>query len=179
MTKTIADQIMYAYNAKWSMINNFTIQISFGSKLLEAAGVNSSIFEPKIFNLVCKGMDLPQLAYSPIETYQGGQYKMTLGKPEAIRFGMSFRDKDQLGYFRAFRRLWQAQKYLYVEDIGIQVHVYKDPDYYKEKDLLVERYVKCQIESVSTMQYSQETEAQITEFQVQFKAPAPHVMQES
>jgi hypothetical protein len=176
MIKNIATQIADAYNAKWSMVNNFTIQITFGSKLLSAAGVNSYMFEPKAFNLVCKGMDLPQLAYSPIESYQGGQYKMTQGKPEAIRFGMHFRDKDQLGYFRAFRRLWQAQKYLYLDEIGIQVHVYKDPDYYNEKDLLVEKYTKCQIESVSSLQYSQDTEAQITEFQVQFKCPAAQVL---
>lgn len=176
MIKTLTSQIMDAYNAKWSMINNFTIQITFGSKLLSAAGVNSAMFEPKAFNLVCKGMDLPQISYSPVETYQGGQYKMTLGKPEAMRFGMSFRDKDQLGYFRAFRRLWQAEKYLYADEIGIQVHVYKDPDYYKEKDLLVEKYVKCQIESVGTMQYNQDTEAQVTEFNVQFKCPAIQVL---
>lgn len=171
VTKTLKAQIMEAHSAKWSMINNFTIQMSLGGKLLAAASVNSELFAVDKFNIVCKGMDLPQLSYSPVETYQGDQYKMTLGKQEAYRWNMSFRDRDQLIYWRSFCKLWQAEKFMYPEDIGITISVFKDPDYYKEGDLKVSEYRLCQIESVSNVQYSQDTEAQIAEFTVQMKSP--------
>lgn len=169
-TKTIKTQIIEAHNAKWSMINNFTIQMTVGGELLAAANVNSELFAVDKFNIVCKGMDLPQVTYSPIQTFIGFVYRQSNGRPEELQFSLHFRDRDQLIYYRSFCKMWQAEKYMYADDIGITISVFKDPDYYVEEDMKIAEYRTCIIDSVSQLQYSQDTEAQIAEFTVQFRA---------
>ena len=62
------------------------------------------------------------------------------------------------------------KKTTYPEDSYLTVKVIKKADYLNESDIVIATFEKCLIDSVSQVQFSNETEAQIVEFDVEMTA---------
>lgn len=183
MPLNLNNSILKIYNARWSYINNFYIQITLGSKLKSQAGLSSNeanLIESEELNLYLKCIDSPQLSYSPIEEFIGNDYHIATGRPEAIRLTCTFRDVNQCQLYRSFVKLFQAETLLYNDQIGISITLFKAPDYVSEGSaddtgVPIMKYQNLLIDSVSQMQFSNETEAQVAEFSVQFRGAKPVV----
>ena len=72
--------------------------------------------------------------------------------------------------YRAFSILYAAQKITYPEDSYLTLKVIKKADYINERDITIATFEKCLIDSISQVQFSNETEAQIAEFDVEMTA---------
>ena len=175
-TFSLASKIKEVVNTKWSMINTFTVDITIGSKLLKAAKVNPELFNRENFNLVLKEFPLPQSNVADTESQTDIINRHTMGRIGECSFDVTFRDRDQLVYYRAIKRMFQAARWMYPDDIGISFKVYKDPDYYGEDMIEVDNLNRCIMTDISAVNFNQETDAQIAEFSVSFKVmerPAP------
>lgn len=175
MSTDLASMVLKAYNTKWSYINNFKIQFSAGSELWKTAGCsNKDLMQSEDLNLFVKSINTPQLSYNSLFEYTGAKYNIATGKKESVQLSITFRDYDQCSLYRSFCKLWQAQDLLYLDEIGIQINIYKGADYSSDNDNMpLMSFTNMIIESVGSMSFSQETEAQIAEFDVQFRGAYP------
>lgn len=175
MSTDLASMVLKAYNTKWSFINNFKVQFKAGDALWSAANCsNKDLIQSEDLNLFIKGIDTPQLNYSVISEYTGAKYNLATGRKSDMSLTLHFRDYDQCVLYRSFCKLWQAQDLLYLDEIGIQIDIYKGADYKSDKeDMPLMSCTELIIENVSQMQFSNETEAQIAEFDVGFRGPYP------
>ena len=167
--KSLADKIKSVVDTNWSMINTFTVDMHISSELYAASGVNPELFKVENLNLVIKDFPLPQHSVQDVDAQTGLINRHTMGRIQAFTFDVTFRDRDQLAYYRAFKHLFDAARWMYPDDAAIDFIVYKDSDYALETDIMpVDIFRRCIIVSVSQLQFNQETDAQIAEFSVQF-----------
>lgn len=168
---SFADELQKAYDTKWAFVNTFRVQFHFSDKM-KKLGV-WSLKDETDMNIFIKSINTPQYTNSPIEVYIGDQWRIHNGRNEMYRFTISFRDKDQLYLYKKFIQTYNYQRTEYFNDIKMTIQLFKDGDYYGEKEKLITTYNDVMIESISQIQFSNETEAQIAEFDVEFKCTKP------
>jgi len=162
-----------AYNTKWSYINTFTVEFHFGDYISKKA--QWTLDELRNINLHIKNISTPQYTNQPIEAYIGDKWYTHNGRNEMWRFTISFRDHDNLKLYRKFLTMYNYQKDAYFDDIKTGIKLYKDADYAGQKAALLFDFSESMISSVGQVQFSNETEAQIAEFDVEFKCVQPIV----
>lgn len=159
------------YKRKWSFINTFSVQINFSQKIDEIIGWSKKIGNDAIINV--KDVTTPQLSASPIESYVCDEWKMAEGRIELPSFNIVFKDQDQMMLYTMFATAFVAQQKMYFNDYKCTVTIFKDADYYGEKQKKFIELRDCKISAISSLSISQETEAQIAEFSVDFKSRKP------
>ena len=165
-----ADTIKQAYDTKWSYINTFSVNMLFPPKLLEAAQWTD--FDQNNIQLHVISIDLPQYTNSPIELFVANKWVIHNGRDELYKFTITFRDSDQMDLYRKFVKMYHATREQYYDDSKIQIGIYKDEDWVGETpNKPLAQYAGAMIENVSQVQFSNNTENQIVEFSVGFKAP--------
>ena len=165
----LSDLVSKIYKTKWSQINNFEVEINAIGK--DAVSKVSKYKIPfKDCRLAIKNFNMPQLSHDIIETFVADNYMRAVGKPNLLTFSFTVRDFDQMKMYRAFSILYAAQKITYPEDSYLTVKVIKKADYLNQSDIVIATFEKCLIDSVSQVQFSNETEAQIVEFDVEMTA---------
>jgi len=168
--QTFASGLTAAYNTKWSFINSFTVDLKFSSYISNVLNINGSLL-----NLNVKSFDTPSFVNQPIEVYVGDRWKIHNGRNELWKFTITFRDQDQLNLYKNFLRAYAAQKDRYFNEIKMGITLYKEPDHANEQQTVLFEFDDCMIDSVSQMQFSNETESQIAEFGVEFKTIKPAI----
>lgn len=167
----VATQVQRAYNEKWSYINTFKVQMIFSPNI--AKFIQWTNKEQENINLNLVSIDTPQFTNSNIESYVGGRWRIHNGRDELYRFSMTFRDQDQMLFYRKFLVAYLYQRTMYFDDIKMKVILYKDADYYGETELKLFELSDVFIESISQLSFSNITEAQIAEFTINFKCATP------
>lgn len=165
-----AESIKQAYETKWSYVNSFSVYFRFPPKLLEAAGWYN--FSPEKLQLHIISIDTPQYTNAPIEVFVGNKWLIQNGRDELYRFTVTFRDHDQLDLYTKFSKMYHATREQYYDDAKCFVKIFKDADWigeYENKPLI--EFQGAIIENISQVQFSNNTENQIAEFSVGFKAP--------
>lgn len=162
------------YKRKWSYINNFNVQINFAQKIDEVIGWSKNIGSDSYLNI--KEMTTPQFSANPIEMFICDQWFIHQGKHELFSFTITFKDQDQMLLYRMFAHAFVAQKKMYFNDCKLEVTVTKDADYTNEEPKVLFNFKNCMISSISQLNISNETEAQIAEFTVDFKCKTPTVI---
>jgi len=161
-----------AYNTKWTYINTFTVQFDWGPAA-KAAGFTE---EDRLgLNINIKNCNTPQYTNQSIEVYTGDRWFIHNGRNEMWKFTMTFRDHDQLSIYRKFVKLYAWQKTDYFDNVKNTIILYKDSDYIGQPQSPVFEFHDVMIESIGSLSFSNETEAQIAEFDVQFKTSYPEV----
>jgi len=127
-------------------------------------------------DLYIRNINTPAFTNTAIEGYIGDQYKIHNGRNEMYRFTVGFRDFDQLNLYKRFVMNYNYQRTLYFDECKLTVLLSKDADYINETSSNLVSYENCLIESVSQIQFSNETESQIVEFDVEFKCTTPIVL---
>jgi len=157
----LKDAVVKAYETKWSMVNTFTVQITGG---VAGGGYNDS------FQINIKDFTSSDFQNDPIEAFTANKWFIHNGKDNLYRFSMTVRDEDQLKYYKEFLKMYGDQKEKYFDDIKMTVTITKDADWISESDKKLLEYSGVMIETVSNLAFSNETENQIAEFTVGFKA---------
>ena len=167
----LKDGITKAYETHWSMINTFTVNFNFPwwmSKQLELPFDDS-------LNLHIVSLTTPTFSNTPIETFIGNRWRIQNGRDELYKFSITFRDKDQMMIYKSFYNLYKETKEQYFDNCSFSVIIYKDADYYNEYDRKFMELNGTIIESVSQLQFSNDTQNQIAEFTVDFKCVSPNI----
>lgn len=167
-----AKGLLKAYETKWSFINTFKVQIQWAPDIAGFIGWNGKADEENI-NLNIISIDTPQLSNSNIESYVGDKWRLHNGRDEVYRFSITFRDQDQLKYYKMFSTAYLFQKARYFNDVKMIITLFKEGDYFDEGDVQIYDFHDVMIDSVSQVQFNNTTEAQIAEFTVQFKCATP------
>lgn len=166
----ISEGIKQAYDRQWSMVNSFTIQINLTPALQNQVG----IFTDDI-NLNVISLNTPDFVNDPIESFIANKWFIHNGRDELYRFSITFRDQNQMDLYRKFLKIYEYTKTNYFDDVAFSIIVMKDADWYNEQDIIVMELGKTLIESVSNIAFSNDTENQIAEFQVNFKCTEPTI----
>ena len=162
----LSNLVSKIYKTKWSQINNFEVEINaIGSDA--KAKVQKFKIPFKDCKLSIKNFNMPQLSHDAIESFSADTYMRAVGKPAPVTFSFTVRDYNQLTMYRAFSILYAAQKVTYPEDSYLTIKLIKKADYLNESDIILATYEQCLIDSISQVQFSNETEAQIAEFDVE------------
>lgn len=169
----LAKAIQRAYDTQWSYVNSFTVHLMFSAAAKAFIGWTEQ--DARDINLNIISIDTPQFSNSPIEVYTGDRWKIHNGREDMYRFTMTFRDQDQLDLYKKFVAAYLFQKHSYFDDAKMQITLMKDADYVGETTKTLFDFSDVFIESVSKIQFSNTTEAQIAEFSVDFKTPTPEI----
>lgn len=158
-----------AYKKKWSYINSFSVQFhNMKSKLTQGTSWND--FNDDSLNLNIVSIDTPQFTNQPIEVFVANKWVIHNGRDELYRFSITFRDEDQLKLYRAWLKMYHNTKEQYFDSIKFTVKIFKEADYIgEETEKLLLEMDNTIIESISQVQFSNNTENQIAEFTVNFK----------
>lgn len=169
----LKDGIIKAYETHWSMINTFTVNFNFGRNL-NMQRLLKTKFDDSL-NLHIVSLTTPDFQNTPIETFIGNRWRIQNGRDELYKFSITFRDKDQLRIYKSFYNLYRETKEQYFDNCSFSVIIYKDADYYNESDKKFMELNGTIIESVSQLQFSNDTQNQIAEFTVNFKCVSPNI----
>ena len=169
----LADAIIKAYETKWSYINTFSVQLEFAP--LVAGFISWSTADQNNIDLNVISVDTPQFSNQSIEVFQGDRWRIHSGRDELYRFSITFRDQDQMKYYRKFVMAYFFQQKSYFDDCKMTVTLFKDADHWNEKQDAMFKFQNVMIDSVSQLQFNTSTEAQIAEFSVQFKCALPEL----
>ena len=167
-----ADGLLKAYETKWSFVNTFTVQFHIPDTLKKASGWNDEI-DGRDINLHIVNINTPQFTNQNIETFIANRWVMHNGRDELYRFEVTFRDKDQMSLYRKFLRMYQATREDYFDNVKMAIQLMKDGDYYSEINDTMFYFDETLIDSISQLQFSNDTENQVAEFTVAFKTRSP------
>jgi len=162
-----------AYSTKWSFINSFRVQFLFNSVMKQ--NVNWTSQDEDDMNLYIKSIDTPEYSNQGIQEYIGDQWKIHNGRNEMFTFSITFRDYDNLTLYRKFIKTYQWQKTLYYSQCKTGITIFKEGDYSDQPETMLYNLDGCMIDSISQLQFSNETDTQIVEFTIKFKCPIPEV----
>lgn len=196
------DALKVAYQTPWSYVNTFDVWWAFNPSLLhnptiigkggaafnadyddDAKAGNVLGWNPAVDNermsLHLISIQLPQVSYADMDSYAGGRKAFASGKANDYTFSMTFRDSNQLEFYRMWTTQLREQQYRYFEDYMFNVHVTKDSDYgdryhndttgkardsWRASPLVSLK--RCAVQSVSGIDFSHSTDNQIVEFTV-------------
>jgi len=190
ISQTISDSL----ETKWSYINQFDVTFTLPQALATKIA-KKSVSDTKITNIkaitgndISKNIisvDTPQFSSQNIESFTGGKWYFHNGKTEMLRFSITFKDYNSLHLYQAFITLFEIQKTNYFDDVAISVvinyladsgfssvnyDIDESSTYANPTKIKILEFDKVLIDSVSQVQFSHNTENQIAEFTVQFKA---------
>lgn len=165
-SKTDLHSIMVDVHKKnWDLVNVFSVQ--FLGKGITDAGINDNAFNDAIASSIIS-VDTPQFNSQNIESFMGGRWYINNGRDEVYRFSMTFRDFNDLSLYRSFTKMYLRQRHYFFNDVEFSVTISGgSAEIYKFEETI--------IDSLSQIQFNNNTESQITEFTVQFKTSAPFV----
>jgi hypothetical protein len=149
-------------STKWSKINDFHVYFVFpsGSKL-------KKIPDSKI-NFSLKSLSLPPKTQQNIETYIGGSWLITNGRPDVARVECTFRDFDNFTLYKGFTELFEKSLGNYIDTVYCTLKV-AIGDTTGDDSQVVSTFDELIIENVSQISFDNTTEDQIAEFSVTFR----------
>ena len=167
----LKDGITKAYETHWSMINTFTVNFNFPWNMERLLKVK---FDDSL-NLNIISVTTPDFTNTSIETFIGNKWRTQNGRDELYRFSIRFRDKNQMKLYKSFFDLYRETKEQYFDNCSFKVIIYKDADYYNESNRKFMELNGTIIESLSNLEFSNDTQNQIAEFTVNFKCVSPNI----
>lgn len=166
----LASAVSKAYETKWSYVSNFRVQFVFPSDIDNLINWNSNSSN---YDLFVKDFSTPQFSFSPIEIYMANTWRFHTGRNEIYRFSMTFRDYNQMELYQKLLFVFFQSQQMYFNSCAFTVKLFKDADYLGESEKTLFEFQNCMIDAISQVQFSNETEAQIAEFSVDFKTNMP------
>jgi len=170
-----------AYKKDWDLINAFTVEfLGAGiTNICNDAGLDPTHLAASINSSIIS-VDTPQFNSQNIETYMGGHWYINNGRDEVYRFSMTFRDFNNLSLYRLFTKMYFKQRQKYFDYVAFTVILSKavglnsfSDGRKPTTDKKVFQFDETLIDSISQLQFSNNTEAQIAEFSVTFKSAKP------
>ena len=171
MSYKLYNAIIDAYQRNWSMVNTFTVEIHPPNYLLDR-GINFD----ETLNLNIISISTPDFTNNPIEAFIANRWIIQNGADSRYTFSITFRDQDQMSLYKKFMKLYILTKENYFDDVALTIIVNKDADWVREDDSPFLMLSGSLIESVSNVQFSNDTENQIAEFTVSFKCNNPEIV---
>ena len=164
------DTIKQVYDTKWSYINTFGVYFNFPDILLKMADWTDYDNDKLQVHII--SVDTPQYTNSPIESFVANKWALHNGRDQVYRFTVTFRDSDQMNLYKKFSKMYHASREQYFDDVKCFVGLYKTADWKQDTDYnYIFHSESVMIENVSQVQFNNNTENQIAEFSVGFKAP--------
>lgn len=168
----LEQMITVAYNTKWTKINDFSINFNINSSAAagkEANGNNlMNIFsnigiDEVMLNLALISCEVPPLNIQSHETYLGGRWFYTNGKPDMAKVTLTFRDYNELKIYTTFAKIFENSLGQFTDQHKMSLQVFLDSDEGRKQ---VFQFNDAIIENVSQLSFSNTTENQIAEFSV-------------
>lgn len=173
------DAVAKIQGTNWTYNNNFDIQFLFDDKnkivkseecrKLKELGQNMSLY--------IKSFQVPQIGTSNvIDKFILDRPRIAMGMWESTSFDLDFYDFDCMNLYKMFVSYVSKERYAYFDDYKFQVKLTKYTDHkgeqgsdgtYGEEVLTLGN---CYITNVSSINFSNESEAQIVEFSIQIKS---------
>ena len=165
----LSDAVNAAYQRKWSMANNFTVQLILkGSQISSVGQFNEDI------NLSIVSIKTPDITNAGVEAFIANQWKVHNGRDNLYKFSITFRDYDQMSLYKKFQNMYHISRDYYFDEVAFDVILYKDADWYNEARKEIIRLEDSMVDSVSNLDFNNTSDAQVAEFTVEFKCINPY-----
>ena len=163
------DVINIAQRTRWTKINNFFVNILVPDEKFskKAQWNDSSEFQDKL-NASLISCTTPQYSNANVESYVSYEWRYHQGRDEAYRFTMTFRDFNQMELYSRFRGLYTRAKEEYFDTFKMNILIWLDEDFDVPR-IPIFYTDSAIIESLSSLQFSHNTQNQIAEFTVAFR----------
>lgn len=165
--KSLHDAVSEIQRTKWTFNNNFDVRLEMESPLASECGLRNLDV-----NLYIKGFEVPQVGVSSfIEHYVLDRHRVAMGIWEPVVFTFNFRDFNNLELYNKFVKYVSGEREAYFDDYKFKISLYKLADHLDdEEEKLVLQIDNCYITTVSALKFSNDSEAQVLEFDVQVKS---------
>lgn len=163
----MSDAIKKAYEKQWSMVNTFRVSFEFANTAFQSR--IGGAFSDDV-NIHIKTFDMADLQNASIDTFSNNQWFIHNGRDELYRFTATFRDANNMSLYRKFALIYKETKESYFDEVKMTVRVWKEPDWYGKTEKQILQYDGVLVEAVSNIALSNETENEIAEFTISFKA---------
>lgn len=166
--KTLHEAVNSIFNTKWTLNNNFCIEINpeKSNSLWSKIGLNN--FD---LNIYLKDFELPQYgAATIIEEWINDRYRMAQGTYDVSKISLTFKDFNEFTLYKCFLEYLTKSKNMYFDEASISIDIFKLPDYPGETPEKIMTIEKCSISYVSKITLSNDSEAQIGEFSLEIKS---------
>lgn len=158
----IKDVIDIALNTKWTITDNFEVDITNPKVVFWEPTEMGTIIQKSLLSI-----DVPTLTSPESDYVIGGERRLGVKIFEAFRFTMRFRDFEGGQLRRYFEAIWIAQQYEYFDNIKTSVKIDSILNLDLKKNIF--RTEDALITEVSSIQFDN-TSTQIAEFSVAFIA---------
>ena len=196
------DALQTAYQTPWSYNNTIEVYFAWNYTLLNNStpgiaktvdydndaqgGKNILGWNPKDnerLSLHIESLNLPNITNDELHSWVGNRWARANGMQQQYTFDMTFKDSNQMEFYRLFCTQYREQQYRYFDDYAFNVFVSKDSDYgdkyhndttgyakdsWRSKPLVSLK--RCAIQSIGSVAFSNETENQHVKFNVNFVA---------
>ncbi|MCD6370815.1 MAG: hypothetical protein J7L63_04930 [Thermoplasmata archaeon] len=163
---SINDIISNVQSTRWQKADDFQVEIAPTNKV-DKLGVKNilGIDAAGLWDKCVISFNTPEITNQPLEQYLGGEFRVTLSKPQAFRFSMRFRDFDAGELRRYFHTLMAYSFYNYPADSHITVKIRST-----DNEVVIFESSTITIENVSSIEFDSQGNA-IQEFSVAFVSP--------
>lgn len=176
------DAVAKIQGTNWTYNNNFDIQFLFDdkNKIVKSEECRKLAELGETMSLYIKSFQVPQIGTSNvIDKFILDRPRIAMGMWESTSFDLDFYDFDCMNLYKMFVSYVSKERYAYFDDYKFKVQLTKYVDHRGEtaKDSKDNPYGEvvivldnCYITNVSSINFNNESEAQIVEFSIQIKS---------
>lgn len=168
----LSKAISKIHDTKWSMVNNFTIQIN-NDKLSSVIREDIGVFDQDELNLSLVNIQTPDFANTLISSFIANGWRFHTNYDNLYTMSLTFRDKNQMELYRKFLKLYESTKDQYFDDVKFEMIIYKDPDWYGEEQSKFMILESCIITDISNIDFNTTTASEIAEFKINVACAKP------
>lgn len=146
------------------MTNTFSVQIEMPPKLISKFGDFDRDIDLHILSI-----QTPDFQNSGIEAFVLDRYFIQNSIDALHTFSITFRDHNNMALYRKFVNIYKYIKNHYFDDVALNIILTKEEDWNGQGDEILMTLEGTLIDSVSNLDFGNESENEIANFTVNFK----------
>lgn len=170
----LSEAVSRIFRRDWSYTNTFSIMLSLNG----TAFIKENIKLPDDIELNVVSVTMPDLNTEQIDSWTINHNRVIHGAEQEITITVRFIDYDNMYLWRSFIKTYDLSKYNYPADMWLDLSVFKSADSLTtvlfDSDLVPKQhlitYKNCIVKSVGNIDFNNESDAQVAQFNVMFVA---------
>lgn len=170
----LSDAVSRIYRRDWSYTNTFFVKID----LTGDAFVKNKLKFPDDIDINVVSISMPDLNTEPIDAWTINHNRFVHGAEQEISITVRFIDYDNMHLWRQFAKIYDLSKSSYPKALWLDLSVYKSADSLASSvvstDLVPNQHIitykDCTVRSIGNIDFNNESDAQVAQFNVMFIA---------
>lgn len=150
-------------DVKWQDPSKFSISFTgAGTSVL-------SLPEPRVLSMACTGIQLAEIATTPIEQYVAEEWRFAIGRLENYQISIGFKDFNNFTLYKKWANAIQEFLRMYPDDQKFNVDIMTADDFNPNELTPIVSFKDCILIAVGAPQLDNSAVASVAEFSVTIK----------